>query len=138
MKTGFTSRTPSFRAERDFGLIVGGVFALLGGWWLYSGKFGPIASGFVALGVVLILLAVTYPRALVLPNRAWMALAHVLGFIMTRVILAIVFYLLVTPIGFFKRLRGWDPLRLRATPSQSYWKSYAARQRDPRHYEKMY
>ena len=29
----------SFRAEKEFGLIVGGVFVLLGSWWIYRGKF---------------------------------------------------------------------------------------------------
>jgi hypothetical protein len=29
----------TLRAERAFGLVVGGVFTLLGAWWLYRGKF---------------------------------------------------------------------------------------------------
>ncbi|HEY7913603.1 MAG TPA: SxtJ family membrane protein, partial [Blastocatellia bacterium] len=114
------------------------VFAGLGSWWVYAGKVPAVAPVILTLGGLLILFGLLFPKALVYPNRAWMGLAEILGFIMTRVILAIVFYLLVTPIGFIKRLWGWDPLRLRADPSQSYWKSYAARQRDPRHYEKMY
>ncbi len=128
----------SFRPERDFGLIVGTVFALLGGWWLYRGKFGFVAPGFLTLGIVLLLSGAVFPKVLVLPRRLWMALAEVLSFIMTRVILALVFFLVATPIGIFKRLRGWDPLRRRAAPEPSYWKPYAARQRDPRHYEKMF
>jgi hypothetical protein len=67
-----------------------------------------------------------------------MALAGVMSFVMTRVILAIVFFLIVTPIGVVKRMTGWDPLRRRAHPEQSYWAPYPERQRDPRHYEKMY
>jgi hypothetical protein len=127
-----------FRVERNFGLLVGGVFAGLGLWWLYRGKFGAVAPGFLALGSALVVLGAIYPKALVPVNRAWMALAEMLGFIMTRVILAIVFFLVVTPIGLVKRLRGWDPLRLRAASSESYWKPYSTQQRNPRHYEKMY
>lgn len=127
-----------FKAERNFGLLVGGVLTALGLWWLYRGKFGTFAFGVLAVGAALVAFGAVFPRALVLVNRGWMALAEMLGVIMTRVILAIVFYLVVTPIGFIKRLRGWDPLRLRATSSESYWEPYASRQRDPRHYEKMY
>ena len=58
-------------------------------------------------------------------------------FISTRVVLAIVFFLVITPVGIVTRLCGWDPLRRRAAPADSYWKPYSARQRDPRHYEKM-
>ena len=78
------------------------------------------------------------PRALVWPNRLWMGLAEALSFVMTRVILAIVFFALVTPIGLFRRLIGGDPLNRRAASSESYWKPYLSRQSDPRHYEKMY
>jgi hypothetical protein len=92
----------------------------------------------IVLGALLVFLGACFPRALVLPNRAWMALAGVMSFVMTRVILALVFFLIVTPIGVVKRTMGWDPLRRRSSPEQSYWTSYAARQRDPRHYEKMY
>jgi hypothetical protein len=136
--SGFPRKERSFRTEREFGLIVGGLFAALGGWWAYRGKFEFLAQTLIALGALLVLLGAVYPRVLVLPNRAWMALAGVMSFIMTRLILAFVFFLIVTPIGVVKRMTGWDPLRRRSQPEQSYWTTYSARQRDPRHYEKMY
>ena len=125
------------RAERNFGLLVGTVFALLGAWWLFRGKFEILASVFLPLGTVLVLLALAFPRALVLPRRWWMGLAVAISFVTTPIILAIVFFLIVSPIGLIKRLTGWDPLRRRAAPAPSYWRDYAAR-RDPRHYERMY
>lgn len=128
----------SYKVERNFGLIVGGVFTLLSAWWLYRGKFVSVASWTVTLGVALIIFGLIFPRALVYPNRAWMALAEVLAFISTRIILGLVFFLIVTPIGAAKRLLGWDPLNRRAVPRPSYWHDYGERQRDPRHYEKMF
>ena len=127
-----------FRAEREFGLVVGGVFVLLGSWWLYRGKFLTVAQVFLAVGGLLVLLGLIWPRLLVLPNRAWMLLAEGLSFVTTRIILGLVFYLMVTPIGVIKRLSGWDPLSRRGGRSESYWKPYSPRQRDRRHYEKMY
>jgi len=127
-----------FRAEREFGLIVGGVFVLLGGWWLYRGKFLTVAPVFLAGGALLVLLGLVWPKLLVWPNKAWMLLAAGLSFVTTRIILALVFYLMVTPIGVIKRLSGWDPLSRRGGRSESYWRTYSERQRDRRHYEKMY
>jgi hypothetical protein len=127
-----------FRNEREFGLIVGGVFVLLGAWWLYRGKFVSAAYVLPPLGALLIFLGLLWPRVLVLPNRAWMLLAEGLAFVTTRIILALVFFLVVTPIGVVKRLTGWDPLNRRGARSDSYWKPYSERQRDPRHYEKMF
>lgn len=128
----------SFRAEKEFGLVVGGVFALLGGWWLYRGKFGVVPQVLLTLGALLVLLGLIWPRALVWPNRAWMLLAEALSWITTRIILGIVFFLVVTPIGVVKRLMGWDPLSRRAPRGESYWRPYSERQRNPRHYEKMF
>jgi len=128
----------SLRAEREFGLVVGGVLTLLSLWWLYRGKFPFVSRVGLPLGALLLLLAVIWPRALVLPNRVWMALAEILSFISTRIILAFVFFVIVTPIGYIKRLLGWDPFNRRAAASDSYWRPYSERQMDSRHYEKMF
>ncbi len=127
-----------FRVEREFGLIVGGVFTLLSAWWLYRGKFVSVAQVTLTLGAALIILGLIFPRSLVYPNRAWMLLAEVLSYVSTRIILGFVFFFLVTPIGVVKRLFGWDPLHRRGGSGPSYWRPYSDRQRDPRHYEKMF
>ena len=128
----------SFRAEREFGLVVGGIFTLLSLWWLYRDKFAGVTQILLPLGSLLILLGVVYPRALVWPNRVWMTLAEGLSFVTTRIILAFVFFVVVTPIGLIKRAMGWDPLYHRSAPDESYWHPYPERQRNPRHYEKMF
>jgi len=127
-----------FRVEREFGLIVGGIFVLMSCWWFYRGKFVTIREFTLPIGAILVVLGLVFPRALVLPNRAWMALAEVLSFISTRVILAVVYFVVLSPIGIIKRMSGWDPLHRRAPSSESYWQPYSERQRDVRHYEKMY
>lgn len=131
-------RTNDDRAERSFGLLVGGVFVALGSWWIFRGRFPGFAPLVLGLGGALVLAGAVRPRLLVWPNRAWMAVAEVMSFVMTRVVLALVFFATVTPIGVIKRATGWDPLRRRSAPSPSYWTSYSERQRDPKHYEKMY
>ena len=128
----------SFRPEREFGLVVGSAAVLLGAWWSYRGKFASVALALILLGTALIVLGLVLPKTLVYPNKAWMKLASVLGVVVTHIILAIVFFLIVTPIGVIKRLSGWDPLRRRMAPSASYWHSYSTRQHDKLHYEKMY
>lgn len=128
----------SFRTEREFGLIVGGVFALLGAWWLYRGKFVNVAQFIVPFGALLVLLGIIIPRVLVYPNKAWMKLAEGMSFVSTRIILAFVYFVVLTPIGLIKRGMGWDPLHRRAERSDSYWRSYSERQRNPRHFEKMF
>lgn len=128
----------SFRTEREFGLVVGGVLLLLSGWWMWRGKFPHVSPVTISTGALLVALGILLPRALVIPSKGWMALAEGLSFVSTRIILAFVFFAVVTPIGFVKRLFGWDPLNRRAPRIESYWRPYSQRQRDPRHYEKMF
>ena len=133
-----TNTRVTFRAEREFGLIVGGIFALLSAWWLFRGKYPTLSYVMMSVGVLLVLFAIALPRALKYPNKAWMGLAEVLGFVSSRIILALVFFGIVTPIGLIKRLSGWDPLNRRAQARDSYWQTYSERQQDHRHYEKMF
>ena len=117
---------------------MGVVFVLLSAWWLYRGKFIGVAEVTLSLGLALILFGLAFPRSLVYPNRIWMLLAEALAYVSTCIILGFVFFAIVTPIGVVKRMFGWDPLHRREVSGPSYWRPYSARQRDPRHYEKMY
>lgn len=128
----------SYRVERDFGLLVGGVFLALGGWWSYRGRYSSLSVVLLGLGAVLVLSGALYPRSLVVPNRLWMGMAEAMGFVTTRLILGVVFFLFMTPIGLVRRLFGGDPLSRRAHRAESYWKPYTERRADPKHYEKMY
>jgi hypothetical protein len=96
---------------------------------------------FLARGGPPLALGAAAPRLLTLPYRGWMRFAELLSRVVTTLILAIVFFLVVTPIGLWKRLRGWDPLERRLAPQPagaSYWRPYSGRQADPKHFDKMY
>jgi hypothetical protein len=100
---------------RSFGLLVGGIFAVIGVWpTLFRGE--DLRLWAVGLAVVLILPALLWPRSLKLVYRVWMALGQVLGWINTRILLSVVFYVLFTPMGLVMRLMGKDPMRRRFEP----------------------
>src|SRR6185436_9781912 len=101
--TGAIRKKKSWRVEREFGLVVGGMFLLLSGWWLYRGKFHTVTQVTLPLGAILLLLGIAFPRALVYPNKAWMKLAEGLSYVSTRIILASVYFFVITPIGVIKR-----------------------------------
>ena len=52
---------------------------------------------------------------------AWMGVAFVIGNIMSRVIMVLVYFLVVTPIGLLMRMTGRDRLRLKKTKEDTYW-----------------
>ena len=98
------------KALRHFGLIVGGVFAVIGVWPTVVRGQTPRWWA-VALGVALVVPALLWPRGLRPAYRVWMSIGDVLAWINTRIILGLVFFGMVTPIALVLRLRGRDPLR---------------------------
>ena len=94
---------------RSFGLMVGGVFALVGVWPLAIHYADPRWWSLV-FAALLIIPAVAYPPILFWPHKAWMALGCILGWVNTRIILGFVFFVIVTPIGIFRRWLGKDPM----------------------------
>jgi hypothetical protein len=122
--------------HRKFGFVVGGAFVLLGVALAVAGsrRAGPAIA---AVGGLLVLLGATAPAALAPVHRAWMAVARVLGRVNTTVFLTLVFFLVLTPLGLLLRLGGRDELDRRRR-GVSTWVPYPARNRDPRHFEKMF
>ena len=95
---------------RSFGLIVGGIFAVIALWplvWRGDGLrlWAVILAGLLAVP------AVVFPMSLKLLYRGWMAIGEVLGWINTRIILGLVFYGVFTPFAMLMRMRGKDPMR---------------------------
>ena len=98
------------RAElRNFGLIVGGIFGAIGLWPALI-RGGDARTWCLIVAVLLIVPAVTAPAVLWPAHRAWMALGAVLGWINTRLILGLVFFVVITPIGLVLRALGRDPM----------------------------
>ena len=118
--------------------MVGAVLLALAGWWLARGRVGAVTVCVGGLGILLVAVGAAFPRALVVPAALWQRAADALGFVMTRVVLGVVYFLVVTPTGIVRRLLGRDPLGRRSPPGESYWRSYPKRHRDPRHFERMY
>ena len=81
---------------------------------LFLKSLGIISSVFLILGIIApIMLKPFY--------LIWMIFAMIFGWIMTRVILSLIFYFIVTPIGIIARLLGEDFLALKKVSSNSYW-----------------
>jgi hypothetical protein len=74
-------------------------------------------DGFTTAALVVLVLAMTAPLLFRPLSVVWFGFSHVLGTVMSKVLLAAVFYLILTPIGVARRLLGHDSLRLRAFKS---------------------
>jgi Saxitoxin biosynthesis operon protein SxtJ len=121
---------------RSFGFTVGGIFALIGFWPVIVRSDDPRWWAMAVAGCLLVP-ALVLPRSLFWIYRGWMALGHVLGFINTRIILGMIFYAVVTPIGIVRRLLGKDPMGRRlGTHLDTY--RIVRKPRPPSHLTKQY
>lgn len=95
---------------RHFGLIVGGVFCVIGVWPMI--RYGEGVRLWALLpGALLILLGLVAPVTLGPLFKVWMKVGHVMGWINTRIILGVLYFGLITPMGVIMRLFGWDSMR---------------------------
>ena len=61
--------------------------------------------------MAVLVLTMTYPAALKPLGRIWFGFSHILGTIVSKIILSLVFFIIVTPIGLVRRISGADPMR---------------------------
>jgi hypothetical protein len=107
-------------SERSFGLVFAGFFALLAALNLYHG--GTRWHIWLPLAALFAVLAYAAPRVLTPLNRLWAKFGHFLHTVISPLLLAILYYGCVTPIGFLMRVAGKDPMRRRFEPTEnSYW-----------------
>lgn len=122
---------------RKFGLTIGIVLLILAALLFWFNK--PTYPYFGGVGLFLILSGLLFPVILKPLNKIWMTLAIILGWIMTRVILTILFYLVLTPIGFLAKIFGKDFLDLKLdTNVNTYWIKRESKKKDAIDYERQF
>jgi len=122
---------------RKFGLTVGPVLMAIGILLLVRGRESAVYWGIG--GLVLVALALAAPATLKPLNKLWMSLAIILGWIMTRVILTILFFIALTPTGLIARLMRKDILdRKFDRKKDTYWQAREKKERNRQDYERQF
>ena len=122
---------------QKFSLVIGVFLALLGGLslWRSTGLYPWLFA--VASSIMLV--GLCRPMLLKPIQKVWMTLAILMGWVMTRIILSVLFYLIVTPIGLAIRLMGKDILDLEFSDDvDSYWILRTEVTKDKSDYERQF
>ncbi len=130
-KLGIASDT---RTLRKFGITMGVVFGLIAALsfhkdWAWKYNWMWIAIGFAVPGLL-------FPRLLRPINALWMTLAHMMGFVMSRIILSVFYFGLILPMGLVMRTFGENILR--SSPGETHWQDKPNREPDPESYENQF
>ena len=115
-----------FSSNRSFGLVFAAVFALIAAAQYWKGRWWWIAFLIAALGILFVTL---FNSDLLAPlNRAWGKLGIFLGKIVNPIVLGLIFYLVITPLGLVRGALGLDRLRLKkSSVGPSNWISRNAK-----------
>jgi hypothetical protein len=109
-------------SERSFGIVMAAFFALISVSPLLHPPTASVRWWALGIGVVFLALAFLWTAPLAPLNRLWSQLGLLLFQIVSPIVLGLLFYLTVTPVGFLLRLFGKDPLRLRRnSAAKTYW-----------------
>lgn len=139
---------PDRTVLRQFGFIALFAFAALGGFVLWRGGLfgfsfgaGPatvVAWVFFGLSALCGLLSLVAPPALRPIYVGLILLTFPIGFVVSHVILALLYYAILTPVGLVMRAAGHDPMKRRFEPGAStYWEAKAP-VTDPKAYFRQY
>jgi len=122
---------------RKFGLMIGSVLLLLSAFLFWKAKSSAVYFGII--GGTLMVAGLILPGVLKPVFRAWMAFAVVMGFVMTRVILTVLYFGMFTPIALVLRLLGKDLLEEQWDKNAgTYWLKRKPEPYDPASTERMF
>jgi len=111
--------THHYRQERQFAIALSIILAIIALWPLISSE-AP-RWGLLFITTVVILAAACMPRVFSPILKVWLPLGHLLGILNTWLLLALIFFLLITPMALLFRLLHRDALKLRHGTSGDYW-----------------
>ena len=121
---------------RKFGITIGIILIIISAFLFWKEK--ESFQIFFSIGAFLCIFGVVIPVILKPIYWIWMIFATILGWIMTRVILSILFYMILTPVGLILRIFGKQFIELKwITKNSTYW-NYRSDKPEKGNYEKQF
>ncbi len=106
-------------SNKSFGILFCIVFALIAAWPIING--GQFRLWPIPFAIIFLILGLINSKLLNPLNVAWVKFGEILGKIIAPIVMLLVYFLILTPIGLFMRLIGKDLLNLKFTKQNSYW-----------------
>ena len=107
-------------SNKSFGLLFFVVFLIIGLWPLKNGE--NLNFYFITTSIIFLLLGLTNSKLLSPLNKSWIKLGEILGIIIAPIVMALVFFVILTPVSIIVRLFGKDLLGLKFLKERdTYW-----------------
>ena len=107
-------------SERSFGLVFSIIFLILSLYPLY--QEGSIHFIFLIISIVFFFLSIFFPKILKIPNKLWFKFGQLLGYIISPIVMLLIYIIVFFPIGIFFKLFRKDLLNIKIDiKKSSYW-----------------
>ena len=113
------SNLPKLPSNKNFGIVFFIVFLIISFYPLISN--GEITKWSLSISIIFLILGLLNSKILSPFNRLWFKFGIFLGKIISPIIMALIFFVVVTPIGLIMRLLRKDLLNLKYKKNKSYW-----------------
>ena len=112
--------------NRSFGILFFIVFSIISIWPVLSG--GELRLWSFILAIIFLIMGITKSRFLTPLNIAWIKFGELLGVIISPLIMGLVYFLVLLPIGILMRVLGKDLLSLKFNKNiETYWNKKEAK-----------
>jgi hypothetical protein len=129
---------PSAKQLRQFSAVEIVFFAIVSAWLYYNTSSFQVAVTVFVVAVVVGVLGLIWPAFVRPVYMVWMAIAFPIGWLVSHLLLAVLFYLAISPIGIIMRLCGYDAMQRKFDPqAETYWKRREPND-DPERYFKQF
>jgi len=107
-------------SNKSFGLLFFVVFLIIGLWPLKNGE--NLNFYFITVSIIFLILGLINSKLLSPLNKSWIKLGEILGIIIAPIIMALVYFVILTPVSFIVRIFGKDLLSLKLLKDkETYW-----------------
>ena len=117
IKSYFKVKNPS---EKNFGIVFSLIFFIIS-LYLYF-VYDKIYYQLFALSIIFLLASVLFSKILIIPNKIWVKFGNILNRIISPIIMFIIYFFVITPIGLMMKILGKDLLNQKINiQKKSYW-----------------
>ena len=106
-------------SNRSFGLLFFIVFIIIGLWPLKNDL--ELNYIFIGISIIFLILGLMNSKILTPLNKIWVKFGELIGKIVAPLVMALIFFIILTPIGLFLRLIGKDLLNVKLNNNKTYW-----------------
>tara|TARA_X000001036_G_scaffold271476_1_gene252043 strand:+ start:258 stop:638 length:381 start_codon:yes stop_codon:yes gene_type:complete len=107
-------------SNKSFGLLFFVVFLIIGLWPLKNGE--NLNFYFITASVIFLILGLINSKFLSPLNKSWIKLGEILGVIIAPIVMALVYFVILTPVSLIVRIFGKDLLGLKfLKEKETYW-----------------